>query len=275
MLLGEQRRPRPGGTTLRRDGPLIIAFLRGLFPPGGCALDKGTALAATFEADWAGTPDVTKIHTTRNNTLPFAGTASGTLLVEDGTPAARVTELADGLRRYVARRRAITGRITADAVTFTVFADRSRTDEALALWRSLTADDRLLTGDIHDASTKGTVRWRITLTAATTAGALTLFQDVVTGGERHRRPSNVLSLEVATGRGVRPGGFVGTDFHGALPTGAIAAYEAVAARHAVVHAAMRPDRVSIVVAEDAARADAAELAGAAAPGLAVTVTGAR
>jgi hypothetical protein len=50
----------------------------------GCAIDKGSALAADFEEDWAGTPDVVKIDTTDNNTLPFLGTASGVLILEDG-----------------------------------------------------------------------------------------------------------------------------------------------------------------------------------------------
>ncbi len=239
--------------------------------PSGCAIDKGTALAADFDGDWAGTPDVTKIHTTKSNTLPFAGTATGTLILKDGTPADRVTRLADDLRQYVAEHDAITGRITAGTVTFTVVADQARADEVLALWRSLTTDGRMLTGDISDASTKETGRWRIALTAADAAGAAALFEDLVTDGDQHRPLSDVMSLEVRTGRDVRPGITVGTDFHGTLPTEAIAAYEAVAARYAVVRASLAADRASIVVARDEERAQAHELATTAAPGLGTAI----
>ncbi|WP_406313271.1 hypothetical protein OHA77_33190 [Streptosporangium sp. NBC_01639] len=253
----------------------ITAFVLGLPLLSGCAIDKGTALAADFNGDWAGKPDVAKIHTTKNNTLPFAGTATGTLILKDGTSAGRVTGLANDLRRYVAEHDMITGRITAGTVTFTVVADQGRADEVLALWRSLTADGRMLTGDIDDASTKETGRWRIELTAVDAADAMTLFKDMVADGERHRPLSNVMSLKVRTGRDARPGISVGTDFNGALPTEAIAAYEAVAARYAVVHASLAPDRVGIVVARNAERAHAHELASTAAPGLgaAVKVTG--
>lgn len=64
----------------------------------GCAIDKGTALAADFEERWAGTPDVARIRTTKNNTLPFSGTSTGTLVLEDGTSADRVTKLAGEMR---------------------------------------------------------------------------------------------------------------------------------------------------------------------------------
>jgi hypothetical protein len=235
----------------------------------GCAIDKGTALAADFNEAWAGTPDVTKIHTTENNTLPFAGTATGTLVLKDGTPADRVTGLANDLRRYVAEHRTTTGRITAGSVTFTVVADQERADEVLALWRSLTADDRMLTGDISDASTKEAARWRIELTAA--ADAVALFKDVVADGEQHRPLSDVMSLRIRAGRDARPGVAVETDFNGTLPTEAIAAYEAVAARYTVVRAFLTPDRASIVVAKDAEQARAHELAEAAAPGLGADV----
>ncbi|MEV5493938.1 hypothetical protein AB0M50_00895 [Nonomuraea fuscirosea] len=246
--------------------------------PSGCAIDKGTALAAGFDADWAGTPDVTTIDTTENNTLPFAGSAAGTLTLRDGTPADRVSALANDLRRYVTEHGNVTGRIAAGTVTFTVVADRRRADEALALWRSLTADRRLLSGDLHDAPTKGVVRWRVELTATDAAAATTLFEDLLTDGGRHRPLSDVVSLKVGTGRDTRPGLSVGTDFNGARPTEALAAYQAVAARYAVAAATLMPDRAAIVVAKQADLARARELAEKAAPtlgtALKVTTTGA-
>ncbi|MEV4080969.1 hypothetical protein AB0J43_11885 [Nonomuraea fuscirosea] len=103
-----------------------------------------------------------------------------------------MSALANDLRRYVTEHGNVTGRIAAGTVTFTVVADRRRADEALALWRSLTADRRLLTGDLRDAPAKGVVRWRIELT--TTDAAATLIpgrpgetgSDAVAGGELDR-----------------------------------------------------------------------------------------
>ncbi|MEU4780386.1 hypothetical protein [Micromonospora sp. NPDC023633] len=253
----------------------VVAFVLGLTVLTGCAIDKGTALAADFAEDWAGTSDVADIDTTRDNTLPFLGTATGVLIVEDGTSADRVTELAGKLREYVVRHDTITGRITADGVTFTVVADEGRTGEVLALWRSLTADDRVVGGDVSDAAGRETGRWRAKVTAVDAAGALAVFMDMVADGGRHQPLSDVTSLEVGTGRGARSGLSVETGFDGGVPAEAIAAYEAVVVRCAVVHASLRPDRASIVVAASVDRARAGELARQAAPTLdAVEITSA-
>lgn len=89
-------------STLRRSAlrwpVLIIAFVLSLPSLTGCAIDKGTALASDFEEAWAGTPDVAKIHTTKNNTLPFKGSSTGTLILKDGTSADRVTKLVGEMR---------------------------------------------------------------------------------------------------------------------------------------------------------------------------------
>jgi hypothetical protein len=251
---GPDRSPLFKETTLRTDTlrwPMpITAFVLGLTLLAGCAIDKGTALAADFEKDWAGTPDVVKIHTTKNNTLPFLGTSTGTLILEDGTSADRVTELAGETRGYVARHDKITGRITADGIAFAVVADEGRTGEVLALWRSLTADDRVAGADIDDAPWKETTdRWRIEVTAVDATGALAVFKDMVAEGDRHRPLSGVMVLEVKG-----PGLFVETDFNDRFPAEAIAAYEAVLAQYSVVGATLRRDpvagsAVNIVVAE--------------------------
>ncbi|MFD3484199.1 hypothetical protein [Streptomyces sp. NPDC058665] len=237
----------------------------------GCAIDKGTALAADFEKDWAGTADVVRIHTTKNNTLPFAGSSTGVLVLAEGTSADRVSERAAELGDYVARHKKITGRITADGITFTVFADKGRTREVLALWRSLTVDDHVVDGDINDASRKAATGWRSEFTAADATGAMTVFKDMVSDGGRYRPLSGVASLKVSTGRDVLPGLSVETAFDGTLPTEAIAAYEAVTARHEVAGAGLQPDRLSIVVADGADLADADEVARSAAPGLGAAV----
>ncbi|MGI5285778.1 hypothetical protein ACQEVF_20900 [Nonomuraea polychroma] len=93
----------------------------------------------------------------------------------------------------------------------------------------------------------------------------------VADGDRHRPLSNVASLEVSTGHGVRPGLSIKSDFDGGVPADAIAAYEAVVAEYSVVHASLRPDRASIVVAESADRVYAGELAKRAAPNLGAAV----
>ncbi|MFD3374115.1 MULTISPECIES: hypothetical protein [unclassified Streptomyces] len=240
----------------------------------GCAIDKGTALAADFEESWAGTPNVANIRTTKNNTLPFKGTSTGTLTLKDGTSADRVTELVGEMREYVARHDKITGRIAADGITFTVVADEGRTGEVLALWRSLTADDRVTNADINDAPWKeATDRWRIEVTAVDATGALAVFKDMYAKGDRHRPLSGVIVLTVKGGL------FVETDFNDGFPAEAIAAYEAVLAQYPVVSATLRRDAVSgsavsIVVAEGVDRDHAGELARRAAPklGAAVKVT---
>jgi hypothetical protein len=268
-----------GRNSLRWSIP-IIAFVLGLTSLTGCAIDKGSALAADFEEDWAGTPDVVKIDTTDNNTLPFLGTASGVLILKDGTSADRVTELANELREYVAGHDNTTGRITADGITFTVVADKTRAGKVLALWHSLTDDARVVNGDIKDAPWKEkTDRWEIKVTAVNQAGALAVFKDMMADGDQHQPLSKVTWLEVSTERGVRPALRVETDFNDGFPAEAIAAYEAVVARYRVVGATLRRDRatgsaVSIVVAGSADLDRAGELARAAAPtlGAAVKVT---
>ncbi|MFD3307406.1 hypothetical protein [Streptomyces sp. NPDC058694] len=240
----------------------------------GCAIDKGTALAADFEESWAGTPDVANIRTTKNNTLPFKGTSTGTLTLKDGTSADRVTELVGEMREYVARHDKITGRIAADGITFTVVADEGRIGEVLALWRSLTADDRVANADINDAPWKeATDRWRIEVTTVDATGALAVFKDMYAKGDRHRPLSGVIVLTVKGGL------FVETDFNDGFPAEAIAAYEAVLARYPIVSATLRRDAVSgsvvsIVVADGVDWDHARELARRAAPklGAAVKVT---
>ncbi|MFI6874693.1 hypothetical protein ACIBL6_14745 [Streptomyces sp. NPDC050400] len=258
-------------TPARRSVPVALrALARAALTV--CAVDKGSALAANFEKSWAGTPDVAEIRTTKNNTLPFLGSSTGTLTVDEGTSADRVTQLAGELREYVVRRSKVTGRITANDITFTVAADEGRTGEVLALWRSLTADDKVKSADIHDAPWKeATVRWRIEATAVDAAGVLTAFKDMLVDGGRHRHLTGVTSLKV-TG----PGLFVETDFHDAFPAEAIAAYEAVLAQHSVTRATLRRDAVSnsavtMIVADSADVAHAGELARSAAPNLGAAV----
>jgi hypothetical protein len=178
-----------------------------------------------------------------------------------------VTALAERLGKYVSDHDAVTGRITAGTFTFTVVADRKRTGEVLALWRSLAADDRAVGGDIDDVFWKDTDRWEAEITAVDAAGAMAVFKDVTTDGDRHRPLSDVTSLKVATKQGARSGLSVETGFDGDLPAEAIAAYEAVAARYPVVRTSMTPDRASIVVAESADLTQAGELARKAAPNL--------
>ncbi|WP_432043209.1 hypothetical protein [Streptomyces cadmiisoli] len=261
-------------SALRSPMPITVLVL-GLTLLTGCAIDKGTALAEDFERDWTGTPDVANIGTTKNNTLPFRGTSTGTLTLKDGTSTDRVTQLAGEMRDYVTLHNKITGRITADGVTFTVVADEERTGEVLALWRSMTADSQVTAADIHDAPWKeATDRWRIEVSAVDATSALTVFKDMLAEGDRYRPLAGVMVLKIKS-----PGLRIETDFHDSYPTEAIDAYEAVLARYAVVRATVRRDPVSgsaatIVVAGSEDRDHAGELARGAAPNLgsAITVT---
>ena len=259
-------------SVLRWPSPLVACVALGLPLTGGCAIDEGTAIAEDFQEDWTGAPDVADIRTTKNNTLPFSGTASGTLVLEDGTPADRVSARAVQLGRYVARHGSLTGRITADGVTITVDADQGRTREVVALWRSLTADERVVSGEVSSSTWKGTFRWKAEVAVVDAPGALTLFDDMVSEGDRHRPLSDVTGVQVDTERWVSPGLSVRTDDDGNLPTEAIAAYEAVAARHSVSYANLQSDLAGIRVADRADQADALKLARNAAPGLGDAMT---
>ncbi|MEU4313962.1 hypothetical protein [Nocardia sp. NPDC024068] len=253
----------------------IIAFVLALPLCSGCAIDKGTALAADFEKHWAGKPDVEKVEVKGYNTLPFAGLATGVLVLADGTPPDRVVERAYELRDYVARHGSVTGRIAAGGFTVTVDADETRTREVMALWRSLAADQLVPEGDIHRSVSKIGYRWQVEVTAVDSAAAMAAFDNLTGGTGPHRPLSDVTSVEVLTRRGARGGIRVRTDANGARPTDAIAAYEAVVAEYPVSGAVLEPASARIVVAKTTDPDAARELARTAAPGLgpaALTVT---
>jgi len=234
----------------------------------GCAIDRGTALAADFEEDWADTPDVADIDTYGDNILPFTGSATGTLVLEDGTSADRVAELANELSAYVADHDEITGEISADDITFTVAADEALTGEIAALWQSL-ADDLRVASGVIDFVSANEDHLRVEITAVDATGAMAVFKDMVADANPYRALSSVAtSLEVSTGREVRPWLRVTTDDDGKVPADAIAAYEAVAAQYPVVGAGLRTDGAGIVVGEGVDLGRAGELAGSAAPNLA-------
>lgn len=240
----------------------------GLTLLAGCAIDKGTALAADFEEDWADTPDVAEIDTNGDNTLPFAGSATGTLILEDGTSADRVAELANELTEYVADHDEVTGEISADGITFSVAPDSERTGDVVALWESLTADDRVASGLI-DNGYRNEDNWNIEIIAIDAESALALFKDMAADADPYRPFSSaVTSLLVNTGQDTRPSLRVETDEDGNVPAEAIAAYEAVAAQYSVVGAGLAPDRAGIVVAAGTDLGHAGELARSAAPNLA-------
>jgi hypothetical protein len=249
---------------LTRTTTLVL----GLTLLAGCAIDKGTALAADFEEDWADTPDVAEIDTYGANTLPFAGSATGTLILEDGTSADRVAELANELGEYVADHGEVTGEISADGITFAVAPDSERTGDVVALWESLAADDRVTSGLIDNGYQNEDV-WNIEIIAADAAGALALFKDMVADADPYRPFSSaVTSLLVNTGRGTSPSLTVETGQDGNVPAEALAAYEAVAARYPVARGELAPDRAGIVVAAGTDLDQAGELARNAAPNLA-------
>jgi hypothetical protein len=238
----------------------------------GCAIDKGTALAADFEADWADTPDVASIDTDHYNTLPFAGSATGILILEDDTSPERVAELANELSGYVADHDEITGEITADGIAFTVAADEALTADIAALWQSLAEDARVAAGVIDIASANED-RLSVEITAVDAASAMAVFADTTADANPRLAIGSVpTSLEVGTEQEVRPWLAVATGPDGELPADAIAAYEAVAAAYPVAGAGLRVDGASIVLGEGADPGPAAELARSAAPGLDLDVT---
>jgi hypothetical protein len=261
-----------------RKSPVIAAIVIGLLT--GCAVNKGSALAASFDEDWAGTPDVTEVRTTGDNPLPFAGSATGELVLADGTQPDRIAQLAGELRGYVADRDNVTGRITADAITLTVGPDQSHDDETLTLWRSLTRDERVLDGDLAYVGADEGARRRLLVTAIDPAAAMAVFQDMVTGSEPgglHTPVTGARSVHVRTEPRTLPSLHVQTDHEGGVPVSAIAAYEAVRAEFEVVSASIQPDRttgskLTVRVGPDDDPDAAVSVARAAAPSLAAAIT---
>ncbi|MFI7023934.1 hypothetical protein ACIBMZ_14615 [Micromonospora sp. NPDC049900] len=246
-----------------------FAFVLGLTLLSGCAVNKGSALAADFEADWAGTPDVASVQATEENTLPFFGTSTGTLTVQEGTSADRVSELAGELRQYVAGRDDVSGKITVGDITFAVVPDSARTDEVVSLWRSMSTDSRVTSAHISRPSRADVDRWRIVGTAPNVVGAMELFDDLTTGGGRHGTLTGVTTVLISTDRGVDPAVSVETGADGAVPVEAIAAFRAVVGRYPMVRATLRVDRVSIVLTRPEDQAAAEEVARALAPNLGI------
>jgi hypothetical protein len=238
---------------------LSLAFV------AGCALDEGSALAADFEADWADTSDVEAIDTVGYNTLPFAGTAKGTLFLEDGTSADRVAELAKELSEYVAGHDGITGEISADGITFTVSEDEARTGEVAALWQSLVEDDRVTGGAIDFASNDE--RLSVEISVVDAAAAMAVFEGMVADADPYLVASVPTSLDISCGQEVEPWLRIATGIGGEFPAEAIAAYEAVSAEYPVVGAGLRAEGASIVVGEGVDLVRAGELARNAAPDL--------
>ncbi|MGW5383509.1 hypothetical protein [Nocardia sp. NPDC003963] len=253
----------------------ILAFVLALPLLSGCAIDKGTALAAKFDKDWAGTSDIAEVDVYGYNILPFAGKAVGTLVFEDGASPDRVVERAGDLREYLARNGSITGRITAHGITVTVDPDERRGREILDLWRSLATDERVVNGDIESWTSKSVFHWQSKVTTVDSAAAMAVFGDMVGNGGPHRLPSDLTSVQVVTRAGASPAISVQSDADGRLPTETIAAYEAVRAEYQVVDATLDTTSVRIVVAGAADLEDIRELARRAAPGLgadAISVT---
>ncbi|MBU2665983.1 hypothetical protein KOI35_20945 [Actinoplanes bogorensis] len=249
----------------------FLAAVLGVVLVSGCAVNKGTALASDFDDDWRGTPDVAEVLSSGDNALPFAGTATGELVVADGTGAGRVTQLVGELQKYVTRNKHVTGRLTADRITFTVVPTATLNTEALALWQSLAADDRVLEADLDQSDAGDLVRRRFTVTAGDPDTVMDVFHDMVADGGRHEPLREVQSLTVMTGPRVRPYLYVQTDQKGNVPEPQILAYEAVRSEFEVPHASVRADVqagsiVRIMVAPGDVAA-ATEVARRAAPGL--------
>ncbi|QOC91597.1 hypothetical protein [Micromonospora craniellae] len=244
-----------------------LAFVLGMTMLSGCAVDKGSALAADFEADWAGTPDVASVQANAENTLPFFGSTTGTLTVQEGTSADRVSELAGELRQYVAGRDDVSGKINAADITFAVVPDGARNDEVVSLWRSMSTDSQVTSAHISRPSRGDIDRWRIVGAAPDVVGAMELFDDLTTGGGRHGTLTGVTTVLISTDRTVEPAVSVETGADGAVPVEAIAAFRAVVGRYPMVRATLRVDRVSIVLTRPEDRVAAEEVARALAPNI--------
>lgn len=238
---------------------LAVLVLCGVL--AGCDANQGTALADAFERDWAGTADVAEIETQAENTLPFAGAATGTLVLEDGTSERRVADLADELAGYLRDHDSVSGRITADDVTFDVVEDADDNEQIVALWSALAADERVSSADLtHTADDSDTYGLQIQVPGV--PAAVAVFVDLITDGGRYDRPNNAARVTVGTADVASE---VATSYEGAVPAAALAAYRAVAAEFEVTAAWLSTERTAITVARPTDRKPAARLARRAAP----------
>ncbi|MER5480357.1 hypothetical protein ABT026_25800 [Streptomyces sp. NPDC002734] len=244
----------------------VVAFALTVQLLSGCAIDKGDALAEEFEEDWRGTPDVARVDTHGQKTLPFLGDARGTLVLEDHTPADRVSELTGELRDYLAANGSYTGSIQADDITFSVVEDKGVDITVVALWKSPAADDRVVAGEITDSPRISGHAWGAYVETAEPADAVRVADALVSEGSGYRA-SPVTYLTVYTTLGVTPEVRV---FPGEEPGDldeALAAYQAVAAEQSVVRATLDHGSVYLSMAAGADLEAARDLAREAAPSL--------
>lgn len=89
----------PKGTIVR-TGAVVMALAIALMG-SSCAANRGDQLADELSERLEGVDGIERVEVGGNNVLPFAGDASGTIVLEDGISTARAAEIAAILEPYV------------------------------------------------------------------------------------------------------------------------------------------------------------------------------
>lgn len=105
----------------------------------GCGdVNAGSAAAAEFEELMAGLPEVVDVETSSSNTLPWSGTASAAVLLDEGVSDARLGEIVDSIGGFLNERSKRSGGASWEGVDvavdgFTVAVLDRREDNVLQL----------------------------------------------------------------------------------------------------------------------------------------------
>ncbi|MEU6137442.1 hypothetical protein [Nocardioides sp. NPDC047086] len=83
------------------NGRTVVAVLAMVVAASSCAANRGTQLADELNERLRDVDGIQRVEVGGNNVLPFAGDASGTIILEDGISAARAGEIAEILAPYV------------------------------------------------------------------------------------------------------------------------------------------------------------------------------
>lgn len=228
---------------------------------GGCAVDKGSALADQFEEDWAGTEDVMDAYATFSNSLPFVGSADGTLVLADDVSEERVEELVHELGEYEAEHDGVNGSLKIGESLLGVANTREGNEALIDWWRVVRADPEVATYTVEDDGSGGA---KVSLVVTDAERVDEVFEDLVDGGGAYpvldgEGDVRVEDPESAFVIDTLPGDVGEWDR-------AIAAYRAVEERYDVTRLTI-DYRCVIGVAEGVPVEEARQVAEAAAPGL--------
>lgn len=126
----------------------------------GCSMhvDAGSAAADEAESALSRIDGVASVRANGTNNLPFAGTASATVVTDDHLSDTALHDLTDAVGRWVHGRHSTTASIEADGYRFPVRSTAVLNARQLAVVDGLRHDDRWIGGDVQSPTAPGTVQ---------------------------------------------------------------------------------------------------------------------